>query len=78
MDVPRKLTRSSSFYNFGGCKTQSVELGYTREIYFKSSKTAIFQKSAVVCINGETSALFLELAGFLSGFFRLFNTPYFS
>ena len=43
----RKLTYSSSFGNAGGCKTQILmELGYIRELYLKSLRRTILEKSA--------------------------------
>ena len=47
LEVHRKLTCSISFSNVGGCKTQILmELGYIRELYLKSLRRTILEKSA--------------------------------
>ena len=46
LEIPRKLTCGSSFCNVVGFNTQiSMELGYNREIYLKSLRRTISQKS---------------------------------
>ena len=43
----QKTNFGSSFCNVEGCKIQiSIEMGYTKELYLKSLRRTILQKSA--------------------------------